>query len=331
MKINKRFDQYQQNYREFYNLSESEEQSILAQLPHPKFLEFTFNRVSYLPANNNFFIDSYNAIKAESWPECNTLDDLKKLPPHMIEECKTVHNFDFLIWERDKITPDDWKNYGGGAYPITEIIKYKNTVLDLLKYIKNKKILDIACHCGFTGLVCLHNGAESVIATNVRKKFVDIANECMSLSEYGNNYNCVQADIHDYSNNTKLAKDSETVLLYGIMYHVHDHFEIIKSIADGAPKHIIIDSDIDPKLIDNPTPIISWTTEDADNPWNGVSDKFNPKHTLVGIPTESWFTLVLGLVGYKLVELRRFRGGHIESFDVSLLSHRSVMVFEKIN
>lgn len=42
-------------------------------------------------------IASYNAIKDESWPDCVSYAELEQLPKHIIDECRDVHGFDFLI------------------------------------------------------------------------------------------------------------------------------------------------------------------------------------------------------------------------------------------
>lgn len=45
-----------------------------------------------------WFEKSYNAIKAENWPECKTPSDFKNLPEHVQYECEYTHNFSGLKW-----------------------------------------------------------------------------------------------------------------------------------------------------------------------------------------------------------------------------------------
>jgi len=46
-----------------------------------------------LPGFDENWARSYQKIKDESWPECNTSDDWKNLPEHVKFECEKIHNF----------------------------------------------------------------------------------------------------------------------------------------------------------------------------------------------------------------------------------------------
>jgi hypothetical protein len=57
---------------------------------------------------NGFFKDqltsSYNAVKDESWPDISTIEEFKKLPHWIQEECVNMHNL--TLYELDSISPD---------------------------------------------------------------------------------------------------------------------------------------------------------------------------------------------------------------------------------
>jgi hypothetical protein len=57
---------------------------------------------------NSFFKDqltsSYNAVKDESWPDILTIEEFKKLPHWIQEECVNMHNL--TLYELDSISPD---------------------------------------------------------------------------------------------------------------------------------------------------------------------------------------------------------------------------------
>lgn len=56
---------------------------------------------------NGFFKDqltsSYNAVKDESWPDISTVEEFKKLPDWMREECINIHNL--VLYELDNDNP----------------------------------------------------------------------------------------------------------------------------------------------------------------------------------------------------------------------------------
>jgi 2-polyprenyl-3-methyl-5-hydroxy-6-metoxy-1,4-benzoquinol methylase len=321
------FDEWQKAFASACGFSAQDLDLIKSQIPAPKYLDFICNRVDHLPQINNFFISSYNNIKDESWPVCHNRNDLKNLPLHIIEECKNVHKFDFLIYDQETITREQWNSFESGAYPVSELIRYDAVVLKLKKYLTNKKVIDFACHAGMISLLCLHAGAKSVTATNVRPEFVKLANEVMSLSDYSQQFNALVADIHDYENNTALCQGADTVLLYGIMYHVHDHCQIIDSILKSKPKTLIIDTWVLDNIINSDEPLMTWRLDHSDDCWQGWHD--GQKLIAVGTPNTAWFKLYLENKNYCMTHEQKYFSQMTGSFD--LPQHkRSVMVFEPI-
>lgn len=62
-------------------------------LVHPLRVEQFPKDVRDIPNFENNWKNSYNKIRAESWPDCNSIDDWDALPEHIKRECKDVHNF----------------------------------------------------------------------------------------------------------------------------------------------------------------------------------------------------------------------------------------------
>jgi 2-polyprenyl-3-methyl-5-hydroxy-6-metoxy-1,4-benzoquinol methylase len=318
----------QQSWIKHLNLSDRDLDEMRNQLPHPKYLDFVSNSLGYMPDGNskNFMIESYNNIKDESWPVCNDLKDLHKLPKHIIDECRDIHGFDFLIYqEGEDIDAERWSKFSSGDYPVSELVRYKHVILDLQKYLKDKKIIDFACHAGMISLLALHAGAEFVTATNVRPEFVKLAEKMLTLSGH-KNFSTEIADLHDYQNNQRLCKDVDVVLLYGIMYHVHDHCQILESIIKSMPKTIIIDTWIDNNIIDNDAPMMSWDIESSSGVWNGW---FNGvENVFVGAPNVKWFELFMNTQDYKLVYDKKYFSSRVRDSG-SPKFKRAVMVFER--
>jgi len=319
------YNDFQSFYEEQCGLTSQDLEFIKQRLPDPKYFDFISNHLKYLPDEHNFFISSYNNIKDDSWPVCHTRDDLKKLPSYIIDECKNVHGFDFLIYEKNSISEQEWTEFKSGDYPTSELVRYNEIILKLEKYLKNKKIVDLACHAGLTSLMCLHVGASWVTATNIRSEFVDLANKVLKLSPHGNKFNAVTADIHDYKTNSRLCKDADTVLLYGIMYHVHDHCEIIDSVLTNRPKNLIIDTFIPNDIINNRTPLMQWGTEDSESVWCGWHN--NQQTVPIGAANNAWFDLYLATKNYQLVYEQKYFSAGVGFLDIGS-EQRSVMVFE---
>ena len=325
--IETNFDYVQQIWKSKLSLDDKKLSEIFEQLPHPKFADFGLNSLTFKSYKEGeaWQISSYNKIKDPSWPECFTYSDLQKLPKRIIDECKTVHGFDFEIYDAQTVTKERWDNYRSGTWPVWELVRYKNVVLDIKEYLQNKVVLDYAAHVGIISLMALHVGAKFVKTTNVRPEYVDLSNKLLDLSGHQDRFAAFNADIHDYENNRQICQGVDTVLLYGIMYHVHDHCEILNSITEARPKNIIIDTAVPNSIIDNIHPLMVWDTEKSDNVWNGW---FNGQEIVaVGKPNFEWFKLYMAVKNYKSVYNANYFAhstGRLEPPN----KRRTIMVFE---
>lgn len=311
------------------NLQNSDLEYIIERLPHPKFADFTLNSFQFKADKNgeDWQIASYNNIKDPSWPDCSTYQQLKQLPQHIIDECISVHGFDFTIYENKNISQEQWDQFQSGKWPVWELVRYKNVILDVAPYLQNKTILDFAAHAGIISLMALQIGAKFVKTSNIRQEYVELANKMLNLSVFKNKFETLKADIHDYDNNTKICAGIDTVLLYGIMYHVHDHCQILDSIIQAQPKNIIIDTFVPNSIINSGQSMMTWFTENSENVWNGwFQDR---KIIAAGAPNYAWFKLYMNLKNYKSVYNSNYFS-QITQDSRPPTDQRSIMVFERI-
>lgn len=297
------FLERQEYQKQYYQLQDNVLADLLAKLPEPKYYEFLYSNSEGLNKDIDL-LESYNNIRADSWPKCLSVDDVYKLPKHILEECRTVHKFDPLMWEQGKINIENWKNYQGGAYPIDDLVRFQSTIFDNIEYINDKKVIDLASHAGVFSLLSLHSGASSVVATNVRQKYLDIASDCMELAGHKDKFKALFADLHDYELNTNLCKNVDTVLLFGILYHLHDHIMVLESIARAKPKTIIIDTVDDPTIMDNPNAMMSWNEEPTSNWQNGWEE--GKEKIFVGTPNKVWVDTAMNLLNYVPISYKRY-------------------------
>lgn len=295
-----------QNQKNFYDLDDNAINEILAKLPAPKYYEFLYSKDNYFKTvTEPIIIESYNSIKAETWPDCFTLDDISKLPSNILEECNNIHKFNPMIWTKNKIDNDTWHNYQGGSYPIQDLIRFKYNIFDNLDCIKDKKIVDLAGHTGLFSLLSLYSGAKHAITTNVRQQFLDIASDCMELAGYKDQYQSLFADLHDYQLTTDICKNADTVFLFGTIYHLYDHMLVLESIAKANPSTIIIDQPEDPNIMDLNIPMISWNVEPTDS-WTDGWAKGKDK-VFSGLPNKVWLDTAMDLLNYKSSNSKRYK------------------------
>jgi len=235
----------------------------------------------------------YNNIKGNEWPVSCEISEFDILPTAIRDECINTFN----------VNPTNWSpNYRDREYHESLLHHGTEIITNNIEFIDNKRIVDFASNMGELSILSLYNGCKHVIATDIRQENLDVLNASVNKFTNFQNITTLVSDLHDYNNNTKLAEQADTVLLCGVMYHVHDHYAILESIALGAPECIIIETEniVDPTFINSNNADIRWVTE-----YNVTSNTLsgwyrNKKEILVGFPNSAWFEKMADHVGYSV-------------------------------
>jgi hypothetical protein len=247
------------------------------------------------------WIETYDLIKGDNWPVCTNFEDFDMLPDWVQQECTHQHKFNPTIWY--KTIQDSMKQYD---YPNIDdqcIDRFEKIILDNLEYITNKHIIDFSAYLGHLSFICAKNKSISVKATDIRKENISIINKSIEKFSVGN-ITAELADIHDYTNNTLMCSEVDTVLLCGIMYHVHDHYCILESITNASPQCIIIEVVENKSIMAVDAPLIYWTTENTEDVLAGW---YNEEQTiLVGYPNTAWFVLACQQLGYHRISTKQY-------------------------
>ena len=268
------------------------------------------------------FIEQYKIISDDSWPDCSSYVDFTNLPVHIKTECETVHNF-----SPDKylkaIQNDSKDLYKQKEYATTNdyigsfLLRHKSIFQD-------KHIVDFACKYGEYSFLALLNGASSVLAIDVREDNIKVAKsikEDLSISDTAIDF--VVSNIHDHQKNKTLCNNCNTAFLLGIMYHIHDHVDVINSIFDNNVENIVIESGI----FDHEKPIIWWKEEPTFEPMSGWH---NYKNTIiVGYPTVSWFDLLANHYGYYKVDQQLYNCCVSINHPTEFTRPRAILLYQK--
>jgi hypothetical protein len=277
------------------------------------------------------WLDTYNSIKQPGWQECQNCQDLDQLSPDIKRIC-TEHGFDFDA-EFEQVSTEVLYQRVFAEFPITQrpdsMVRYQQVLLDNADLIRGRDVVDFAVNLGIFAFGCLHNGAQSVVGTEIRTDMVEHLNKvCTQYGHPKNKIDIKQADIHDYQNNTMLCQGKDTVLLSGILYHIQDHYPVIKSICAASPQHIILETVDFTKGNETDTPCIYWRNEQTQirlHAWN-----YGESAVPVGLPNTAWLDMVLNSFGYhRIRQSRNTTWGTIDLLPERQVS-RMVYVYQKI-
>lgn len=148
--------------------------------------------------------------------------------------------------------------------------------------IKGARILDLAAHDGRWSYALAHAGAAEVIGVEARQALIDRFDhfpETAAKSRVTLLCNDLYAELEA---RVAAGETFDVVAVYGIFYHIMDHFRLLSLVAKLQPTLVIIDSE----FIKADNAIVQVLKEEIANPLNAVSDVRGITHTVVGVPSK---------------------------------------------
>lgn len=272
----------------------------------------------------SLWVGKYNLLKDSTWPNCFQYSDFYNLDVVIQKELVEFHNFSPEIWF-ESLTLNTKH-----SYDITTKSSISHQILmDHVDVIKNKTIIDFACHTGEYSFYCHDQGCKFVQGIEIRPEAVEIARG--RQIEYGILNHKIKfdiGDIHNYSAVKNLCADKDTVLLCGIMYHVHDHLEILQAVCQPSVQYIVIETLEHPSIMDIDQPLVWWGQEHTAIWTSGFYQ--NQDMISIGIPNLSWFKFIMSTLQFDLVDSAR----HIENTHYSRAQefnqHRSIQIYKRV-
>jgi 2-polyprenyl-3-methyl-5-hydroxy-6-metoxy-1,4-benzoquinol methylase len=210
---------------------------------------------------------------------------------------KKYYEYAYHKFFNPEISYIDWTPWDEWTYPDRDLLRFDHIIGKQIAHIQNKRVLDVACHLGYLSLFCLHNRAAYVTGTNIRDRELSIATEVAQLAGY-NNYEFVNSNIYNLDEFYKLCNTHDTVLLSGILYHINNHYQLLKTIADSSAQTLILESSIENAIDIAEYPIVNWKLENTDISTSGFED--NQSTTFVGIPNHKWIEQTLKQLAFKI-------------------------------
>ncbi|MBB5515845.1 hypothetical protein FHS89_001865 [Rubricella aquisinus] len=160
--------------------------------------------------------------------------------------------------------------------------------------LENARVLDLADHDGRWSYALARAGAASVHAVERRQALLDRFDTFQTDPKTAEKITLECNDISDVL--IRFGRDGErfdVVTLYGILYHVADHYRLLSQVCALGPKLVIIDG----MFVISANPKIHFGQEDTSKELNATGLPGQTK-TLVGTPSRGWVGLAAGTLGY---------------------------------
>jgi len=187
-------------------------------------------------------------------------------------------------------------------FVLKNFIRFDKIILKNKKHIVNKNVVDFATGTGLTSLLAAKLGAQSVLGTDARQEYIDIALKVREIANIGDPFlNFVVSDINNHQSNNELCKNADTVIFSGIMAHVRSHDKILHSVVnDTSVRTIIIETWDSTSVRHDSQPKVEKFYEPVTRT-NAINYGEYVDSVPVGRPNTSWFKKMANNIGFSIV------------------------------
>lgn len=176
--------------------------------------------------------------------------------------------------------------------------RYRAIICGNERFLKGKRVLDIASHDGRWSFAALKAGSSHVTGIEARPHLV--ANAIRTFGYYGispDRYRFIEGDAFEVLRSERLIAD--TILLLGFFYHINAHTDLVSLISATGASTIILDTVI---LPDDHAPgdlaMVRFFAEPTDIERNAVGTS---PLAIVGYPSRNAIRLLFGHFGFNVM------------------------------
>ncbi|MDZ7711098.1 MAG: class I SAM-dependent methyltransferase [Roseovarius sp.] len=164
-------------------------------------------------------------------------------------------------------------------YRLTQ--RHKLLIAPFVEQIDGARVLDLAAHDGRWSYALAAAGASEVVGVEARRDLIERF-DAFPETPFKGRVRLIANDIFaEMEAHLAAGERFDVVAVYGIFYHIMDHFRLLSLVRRLGPRLIIIDSEF--IVIDNA--MIQVLKEAVDNPLNAVTEVDGQSHTVVGVPS----------------------------------------------
>ena len=252
---------------------------------------------------DDFITEQKLQNKFHQLSESDRLKIISKLPD------KKFYEFLYHSWFNNQLENvaenyKTWQPWQEWHYPIDDLIRFTKVILDNKSFIESQNIFDIGSHLGYITLFCLHLGCKHITGLEPRENKHELSSFVCKTAGY-QNFKFVKGST--YQDNFMTCADKvDTVILSALIYHVADHFRLLKKITDSSAKCLIIENKEKKHIAFDIEPKVAWKIEDIDQGKDTGGWHPNKNQFLVGTPNQPFLNGIMFELGWRLAKNEYF-------------------------
>jgi hypothetical protein len=196
--------------------------------------------------------------------------------------------FDFL---------SDFPRYSARAKAINRLNKRHDFLITpYVSEIAGSRVLDLAAHDGRWSYALSSAGAAEVLGVEWRSELI-AQFDAYPDGDAKDRITLIQGDVYEAL--PELIREGRTfdvVSVYGLYYHLMDHYGLLKLIKQVSPRLVIIDSE----FFLSPDAAVRMQVEDPTNKLNSIEHEAGQEQAPVGFPSHAAMEMMATSLGYDV-------------------------------
>ena len=192
---------------------------------------------------------------------------------------------------------NDIPRYQGRSNHIGRLEKRREFIVEpFVDDLKGARVLDLASHDGRWSYALVSAGAREVVGIEFRQELIDQFAEYPD-EELKSKVSFIQGDV--FEEIPKLIADGQqfdVVAIYGLYYHIMDHYTMLKLVKQLGARLIVIDS----QFLTRDAPVIRLALEQTDSPMNTISHETGQRAAPIGVASKPAVEMMAGSLGYSV-------------------------------
>jgi hypothetical protein len=190
--------------------------------------------------------------------------------------------------------------------PYSYKLRIQTQLLDNRELIENRHVLDLGCDRGQFLYPCLLMNCKSITGAQPLENYNQTINEALYHLHLSDRAQAVYGNVYDLANLKILLHNKNTLLMLGLIYHVNNHYELLKTISESDIDAIVIDvaikKDINHyKHYKSNIPSILYLHEKTGVDIHGIEiGNHSSITTFVGTPNAKWLIMTLEHMGWTI-------------------------------
>ena len=162
--------------------------------------------------------------------------------------------------------------------------------------IKDARVFDIASHDGRWAYAFADAGAKHVVGVEARQTLID------RFDSFPDEHLRQKVELRcndlfdELDSEARKGETYDVVSVFGIFYHIMDHFRLLKAVHALRPKVIVLDSE----FVDISNPVIQLVRENTGKDLNAVAQIEGQEMAVVGYPSFRALEVMADAIGYQV-------------------------------